>query len=113
MAQEQFKVNIAQHRGGYTIDNEDGTKEFAFVTNRQHAHLFADTGNRMVKLEAAARVLGGCDARHRGICQQSHQRGLSEHVVQPDRQVQNSAGRPGPGDYEGAEQPAPQLRRFL
>lgn len=57
MAQEQFKVNIAQHRGGYTIDNEDGTKEFAFVTNRQHAHLFADTGNRMVKLEAAAEFL--------------------------------------------------------
>ncbi|MBZ0294688.1 MAG: hypothetical protein K8L99_19135 [Anaerolineae bacterium] len=57
MAQEQFKVNVAQHRGGYTIDNEDGTKEFAFVTNRQHAHLFADTGNRMVKLEAAAEFL--------------------------------------------------------
>ena len=50
------KVNCAQHRSGWTLDNEDGTVEIAFCANRDDAYRLAAACNSHAGLLEACRA---------------------------------------------------------
>ena len=51
-----WKVNFAQHRGDYSIDNERGDVEIARTGGRRAAYLIAAAPELLSELKAALRI---------------------------------------------------------
>jgi hypothetical protein len=54
-----LKVNYQGHRGGYTIDNDNSTVEYAFVASRELAYALVKSYNAFDELLAALRLVAG------------------------------------------------------